>query len=113
MGIESNILVAAQIPSPVLIQCVVALAGSHLEAQQGVSHQLRLRALGPDLSEAAPPLTADYTVTPGPNAQPGWEVRTVLAIGVQLEVMVPGTYSIEIATDGGAPMSVPVVVAQQ
>jgi hypothetical protein len=109
VGIESYIL-RAQLPGRVGVPMVIALVGSQHEAQQGIQHELTLSALGPDLTPVMDPLAVQFQMAPGPNNPPGWEVRSVVPITAVFEVAEPGAYSFEIATDGGKPTSVTIMV---
>jgi hypothetical protein len=106
VGIESALHVVQQVPTPLALPVLVALAASHLE---DVEHVLQVRVLGPDLEEVAEPMEVPFRLLPGPNTPSGWDVRAVLTVGLVLQVQDVGTYSIELAADS-ASLSVPILV---
>jgi hypothetical protein len=111
VGIETTGIVTP-IPGVVSGSFVLCFAGTHTEAQPGIDHPLEIRILGPDLSEAAPPMQATFQLAPGPGTPAGWEVRVQIPLVATFEALVAGTYSIEIGCGDGLPLSVAIIVIE-
>ena len=88
---------------------LVALSAPQVEAQPHASHILRVRVLGPDLPEVTDPMDLSLQMQPGPSTPPGWDVRSVIPLGVRFQPPGPGTYSIDVAADNHW-LSVPLVI---
>jgi hypothetical protein len=110
VGIESSVVVAP-VPAPITVPLVLCIAASPAEAQAGIDHKLRIRVLGPDLTEAAPVMEMPFQLAPGPNTPAGWEVRGILPVGTTFTAVDAGTYSVEIDV-GNAPLSVSIIVQE-
>lgn len=110
-GIESIGCNVPKVPAKIQASFVVALAALHVDV--GLTHQLQVRILDPNMDDAVPPMHIGVGMNPGPNTPPGWEVRAQLPLIVRFEASNTGTYSVEMAVDGstyGVPLIVQVPV---
>jgi hypothetical protein len=87
----------AAIPSPLLINLTIRLAGM-ADADQ---HQMSVQVLDPDLAELGR-LTAPFTVAGNPLAPPGWESAVVMPVQIQVTVSRAGSHAIHIECDGSS-----------
>jgi hypothetical protein len=109
LGIESSMFVIAVAPAVIRLAMLVCLAAPHVEATGDPAHTLRLRVLGPDLTEVQPPLVLPFGMAPGPNTPEGWEVKLLMPVGVTIPVAEAGTFSVEISADDDS-LSVPIII---
>jgi hypothetical protein len=110
VGIESTRVAVRDLPATVNVVLLVCVAAPPHEVGEQCS--VEVRVLGPDLAPATPPLNVRIRLAAGPQHPPGWDIRAVFPMTVQVPVNELGCYSIEIACEGDASLSIPLLVAE-
>ena len=96
------------LPALLDLVMVVRLVGSPEETE----HQLAIRLVDPELKQVGKELRATFSGTPNPEALPGWEAGVILRVAAGFPAPVAGPYTLEIAVDGRAAHTVPIIVRQ-
>lgn len=90
-----------------LLVCFIA---SPDEANFEREHRFTARVLDPGLVQTGESFDEPVGIAPGPNTPEGWQVRKHLPVRLPVLAEVPGTYSVDLAVDGGETYSIPIIV---
>lgn len=111
VGAGIDITWAAQLPAGIQTMVAVRMTAPEDELGPEHPHTLRCRILDPDMQEVGETLEAELRAG-GESLRPGWLVGIMIPMGVQWQADREGTYTVELAIDGGDPYMTPMHVLE-
>lgn len=108
IGVTADIVQTPSVPAAVQVSLAIAVSGSHTECVPEIEHAIEGRILDVQLNQVGQ-LHAGFTMQPGPNSPPGWDLRLQMPIVLRFEAAEFGTYSVELSIDKSS-VSIPILV---